>query len=101
MVHLRRADGAAAFLPPMHVLATKIEQGGRWDCAPPCRCLVGDRVELPHGIALDGDDVRVVYDSVANCICQRRIVKIFVPAGDVELRAEDRGSRLVSRLDDG
>ena len=27
MVHLRRADGAAAFLPPMHVLATKIEQG--------------------------------------------------------------------------
>ena len=74
-------DGAPAFLTPMHVLTTKIEQGGGWDCAPPRQCLVGNRVELPHGIALDGDNVRVVNDSVADRICQRRIVKVFMSAG--------------------
>ena len=30
-------------------------QGGGWDCAPPRRWLTGDRVEFPHGVALDAN----------------------------------------------
>lgn len=87
-------------LLPLISYDVRIEQGGGWDCAPPRRWLTADCVELSHGIALDGDDVRVVNDPVADYICQRRIVKVFMPAGDVELGAEYRGSCLVSRLND-
>lgn len=73
--------------------------GGRTDCArPPCRGLFGNCVQPSHGLALNGQYMRVVNDSVADRIGQRRVIQKLMPAGDVKLGAEYGGRHLAPRL---
>ena len=51
-------------------------------------------VQPSHGLAFNGQYMRVVNDTVADGIGHGRIIKQLMPAGDVELRTEDSGCHL-------
>ena len=51
-------------------------------------------VQPSHGLAFNGQYMRVVNDTVADGIGHGRIIKQLMPAGDVELRTEVSGCHL-------
>ncbi len=105
-----REDGAAApFLrsPPAPQRAVLLENQsdkpreseGRALSAPnaPGLLLACDALTLAHGvIPTDHDGVGVVYDAVADGVCEGGFADLGVPAGGIELRAKDRGRPLAA-----
>ena len=50
-----------------------------------------------HGFLTgDNDGIGIVHDAVADGICQDRVNQFVTPAGNIELRTQDRGSTLVT-----
>jgi len=54
---------------------------------------------LSHGIS-DFICLGVIYDPIADCVSHREFADFQIPAGDIELRAEERRPLAISWLDD-
>ena len=62
--------------------------------------LFAETSALSHGISLDLNCAGIIYDPIADRVSHRGFADFQIPAGGIELRAEDRRCRAISCLDD-